>query len=127
MTLALVGRQVFRIIWVPMLILLFMIPLPRFLYNNISAQLQLISSGIGVWFIRLFGISVFLEGNVIDLGALKLQVAEACDGLRYLFPLMTLGFILAYFFKAAFWKTHGAVSFQHPHHDPDEQFFASEP
>ncbi len=52
----------------------------------------------------MFGISVFLEGNVIDLGTFKLQVAEACDGLRYLFPLMTLGFIVAYFFKAAMWK-----------------------
>ncbi|MEP7313467.1 MAG: VPLPA-CTERM-specific exosortase XrtD, partial [Pseudomonadota bacterium] len=43
-------------------------------------------------------------GNVIDLGVYKLQVAEACSGLRYLFPLMTLGFIMAYFFHAAFWK-----------------------
>ena len=53
---------------------------------------------------RLFGVSVYLEGNVIDLGVYKLQVAEACDGLRYLFPLMTLGFIMAYFFKGAMWK-----------------------
>ncbi len=35
---------------------------------------------------------------------MQLQVAEACSGLRYLFPLMTLGFIAAYFFKAALWK-----------------------
>ena len=53
---------------------------------------------------RLFGVSVYLEGNVIDLGVYKLQVAEACDGLRYLFPLMTIGFLIAYFFKATFWK-----------------------
>ena len=57
-----------------------------------------------MWFIRLFGISVFAEGNVIDLGGYKLQVAEACDGLRYLFPLMTLGLLMAYFFKAPLWK-----------------------
>ena len=84
--------------------LFFTIPLPKFLYNNLSSQLQLISSEIGVWFIRLFDISVYLEGNVIDLGNYKLQVVEACSGLRYLFPLMTLGFIAAYFFKGAFWK-----------------------
>jgi exosortase D (VPLPA-CTERM-specific) len=53
---------------------------------------------------RLFGISVFVEGNVIDLGGYKLQVAEACDGLRYLFPLMTLGFLVAHFYKGAGWK-----------------------
>lgn len=98
------GWTVFRKLWVPLLILLFMVPLPRFVLANFSSQLQLMSSEIGVWFIRLFGISVYREGNVIDLGAYKLQVAEACDGLRYLFPLMTLGFIMAYFFKASLWK-----------------------
>ena len=102
--LSLVGLRVFKMIWVPLLLLLFTIPLPSFLYNNLSAELQLISSSIGVWFIRLFGISVYLSGNVIDLGHFQMQVVEACDGLRYLFPLMTLGFIIAYFFKAPFWQ-----------------------
>jgi len=104
LVLALTGGAVFRRIAVPLAILLFMIPLPSFLYNNLSAQLQLISSMIGVAVIRFCDISVYLEGNVIDLGSMKLQVAEACSGLRYLFPLMTLGFIMAYFFQAALWK-----------------------
>jgi exosortase len=104
LVLALTGWRVFRLLWAPLLVLLLMVPLPEFLYINFSAQLQLLSSKIGVWFIRLVGISVYLEGNVIDLGTYKLQVAEACSGLRYLFPLMTLGFLMAYFFKAAFWK-----------------------
>ncbi|NNM00340.1 MAG: VPLPA-CTERM-specific exosortase XrtD [Gammaproteobacteria bacterium] len=102
--LSLVGPTAFRIIAIPMLILFFMIPLPGFLYNNLSSQLQLISSEIGVAVIRLFGISVYLEGNVIDLGGYRLQVVEACSGLRYLFPLMTLGFIVAYFYRAPLWK-----------------------
>jgi exosortase D (VPLPA-CTERM-specific) len=104
LVLALTGWNVFRLLWVPLLVLIFMVPLPQFLYQNFSAQLQLLSSQIGVWFMRLVGVSVYLEGNVIDLGVYKLQVAEACDGLRYLFPLMTIGFLVAYFFKAAFWK-----------------------
>jgi exosortase D (VPLPA-CTERM-specific) len=104
LVLALTGWRAFRLLWVPLLILIFMVPLPEFLYQNFSAQLQLLSSTIGVWFIRLVGISVYLEGNVIDLGGYQLQVAEACSGLRYLFPLMTIGFLIAYFFKAAFWK-----------------------
>ena len=102
--LALTGWRVFRLLWVPLLVLVFMVPLPEFLYQNFSAQLQLLSSQIGVWFLRLLGVTVFLEGNVIDLGVYRLQVAEACSGLRYLFPLMTIGFLIAYFFKAAFWK-----------------------
>jgi exosortase D (VPLPA-CTERM-specific) len=102
--LTLTGWRVFRLLWVPLLILIFMVPLPEFLYQNFSVQLQLLSSQIGVWFIRLLGISVYLEGNVIDLGVYRLQVAEACSGLRYLFPLMTIGFLIAYFFQTAFWK-----------------------
>ena len=72
-----------------------MIPLPDFLYKNLSAELQLLSSQFGVWFLRLVGVSVHLEGNVIDLGVFQLQVAEACSGLRYLFPLMSFGFLCA--------------------------------
>jgi len=97
------GREGIKQVWAPILILLFMIPLPNFIYNNLSSELQLISSQIGVAVIRLFGISVFLEGNVIDLGNYKLQVVEACSGLRYLFPLMSFAFICAYMFKGKFW------------------------
>jgi exosortase D (VPLPA-CTERM-specific) len=104
LVLAFLGWPACRLIAVPLLILLFMIPLPAFFLNNLSTKLQLLSSQIGVGFIRLFGISVFLEGNVIDLGGYKLQVAEACSGLRYLFPLMTMGFLMAYFYKGAIWK-----------------------
>ena len=104
LVLAFSGQRGFKLIWAPLLILFFMVPLPTFLFNNLSAQLQLISSQLGVAVIRLFDISVYLEGNVIDLGTFQLQVVEACSGLRYLFPLMTLSFIAAYFFKGAFWK-----------------------
>ena len=93
-----------RIIAVPLAILLFMIPLPQFLLRELSQSLQLVSSEMGVWLIRQAGISVFLEGNVIDMGSYKLQVVEACSGLRYLFPLMVLGFLAAYFFQGAMWK-----------------------
>lgn len=93
-----------RVIAIPLGILVFMIPLPQFLLRELSEQLQLLSSQLGVGLIRAFDISVYLEGNVIDLGSMKLQVVEACSGLRYLFPLMVLGFIAAYQFRAASWK-----------------------
>jgi exosortase D (VPLPA-CTERM-specific) len=104
MALAFTGLKPFRLLAIPFLVLLFMVPLPQFVFTNLSTGLQLMSSQLGVAFIRLFNISVFLEGNVIDLGGFKLQVAEACDGLRYLFPLMTIGFLMAYFYKGHLWK-----------------------
>ena len=102
--LAIGGWRLFKTIWVPLVFLIFMVPLPHFLYNNLSSQLQLISSEIGVLVIRLFGISVYLEGNVIDLGSYKLQVVEACSGLKYLFSLTSLGFLCAYLFEGPMWK-----------------------
>jgi exosortase D (VPLPA-CTERM-specific) len=102
--LALTGGKVFRRLWMPLLILVFMIPLPAFFGNSLSLKMQLWSSWLGVALIRMAGISVFLEGNVIDLGSMQLQVAEACNGLRYLFPLMTLAFVMAHLFQAPMWK-----------------------
>lgn len=102
--LAVAGWRIFKEVWIPLLFLVFCIPLPQFLYHGLSAKLQLLSSQLGVSFIRFCDISVFLEGNVIDLGTMRLQVAEACNGLRYLFPLASIAFICAYFFQASFWK-----------------------
>jgi exosortase D (VPLPA-CTERM-specific) len=104
LVLAFLGWPAFRLIVPPLLILLFMIPLPAIFLNNLSTKLQLLSSQLGVYVIRLFDISVFLQGNVVDLGGYKLQVADACSGLRYLFPLMTFGFLMAYFYRGALWK-----------------------
>jgi len=98
------GWRVFKMLLPALCLLIFMIPLPNFLYQGLSAELQLISSRLGVEVIRLFGISVFLEGNVIDLGVFQLQVVEACSGLRYLFPLAALSYMAAYLFKGATWK-----------------------
>jgi exosortase D (VPLPA-CTERM-specific) len=100
---ALVGNSGMKLLWPALVYLFFMIPLPSFLYNNLSSQLQQISSVLGVAVIRLFDISVYLEGNVIDLGAMQLQVAEACNGLRYLFPLMSFGFLIAYLYRGPLW------------------------
>ncbi len=102
--LACLGWRGLKVIWTPLLLLFFAVPLPLFLYNEVSLKLQLISSQLGVATIRLFGISVFLEGNVIDLGNYKLQVVEACNGLRYLFPLMSIAFIMACFFRGTLWQ-----------------------
>ncbi len=102
--LSLLGWKAFKIIFIPLLFLAFMIPLPSFFLQQISQVLQLVSSQLGVWVIRQFNISVYLAGNVIDLGVYKLQVVQACSGLRYLFPLMALSFMMAYFYQDKFWK-----------------------
>jgi exosortase D (VPLPA-CTERM-specific) len=103
-TLGLGGYSLLKVTFVPIIFLIFAIPLPYFIDAMLSFRLQLISSQLGVFFIRMFQIPVYLEGNVIDLGVYKLQVVEACSGLRYLYPLMSLGFLVAYFFQAPLWQ-----------------------
>ena len=81
--------------WPPVLHLVYMLPLPGVLYYKISTVLQMWSSELGVWLLQLMSVPVFLEGNIIDLGVYKLHVAEACSGLRYLFPIMSFSYIFA--------------------------------
>jgi exosortase D (VPLPA-CTERM-specific) len=102
--LAVGGFSLLRAALFPVIFLIFAIPLPYFIDANLSLQLQLISSQLGVFFIRLFQIPVYLEGNVIDLGGYKLQVVDACSGLRYLFPLLSLSCLAAYLFNAPIWQ-----------------------
>jgi exosortase D (VPLPA-CTERM-specific) len=104
LALAFVGRRGFAAVAAPLAMLILMLPLPDVLFRELSQALQLVSSRFGVAMLRAAGVSVFLEGNIIDLGSMKLQVAEACSGLRYLFSLVALGVVAAYFFRAAMWQ-----------------------
>lgn len=87
----------------PVLHLVFMLPLPQFLYWQLTIFLQGVSSEIGVWFVALAGVPVYLEGNIIDLGVYKLQVAEACSGLRYLFPILSFSYLTAILYRGPLW------------------------
>lgn len=89
--------------WHAILHLVFMLPLPQFIYWQVSTQLQFISSEIGVAVIRLLNIPVYLDGNIIDLGVYKLQVAEACSGLRYLFPIMSFTYVFSVLYNGHWW------------------------
>lgn len=93
--------------WPPVLHLVYMLPLPDTLYYKLSIWLQFISSELGVWFLRLLAVPVFLDGNIIDMGVYKLHVAEACSGLRYLFPILSFSYIFAVLYKGPMW--HKAV------------------
>ena len=93
--------------WPPVLHLVYMLPLPGVIYYKMTTWLQFISSELGVYFLRLMSIPVFLDGNIIDLGITKLHVAEACSGLRYLFPIMSFSYIFAVLYKGPIW--HKAV------------------
>jgi exosortase D (VPLPA-CTERM-specific) len=85
-------------------LLLFMIPLPTVLQTTVGLGLRSISTQLGVGMLRILNVSVFVEGNLIDLGVTQLQVVDACSGLRYILPLLALGVIFAHYFQKTRWK-----------------------
>src|SRR5262249_25440028 len=99
--LVLAGWEAAKRNWAALLLLIFMVPLPTQLFNGVSSSLQLVSSSLGAWMVELFGITVHLEGNVIDIGTMQLQVVEACSGLRYLLPLTALAYLVAVFSRSS--------------------------
>ena len=104
LVLSFIGPVAAREIAFPLTYLLMSIPLPVFLYSALSGRLQLWSSILGIGCLQLVGVTAFREGNVIDLGPVQLQVAEACSGIRYLFPLTALALLCAYLFRDRMWK-----------------------
>lgn len=93
--------------WPSVLHLVYMLPLPGVLYYGLSTYLQGVSSQLGVHFVQMLGVAVYLDGNIIDLGVYKLHVAEACSGLRYLFPILSFSYVFSVLYRGPVW--HKAV------------------
>jgi exosortase len=91
------GWQHLRVLIFPVAFLLLMIPLPAIIFNKITFPLQLFASQAGEYGLASLGVPVLREGNIIVLARTKLEVVEACSGIRSLVSLLTLGIVYAYF------------------------------
>lgn len=97
------GLRFLKLLLVPLGLLILAIPIPAIIFNKIAFPLQLFASRCAVWSMSMLGIPVLRQGNVIELKPLnsfdtkKLEVVEACSGIRSLMTLMTLAVVFAYF------------------------------
>jgi exosortase D (VPLPA-CTERM-specific) len=98
------GTQAMKALLAPLVYLFFMVPLPVAIYISTSAEMQLLSSKLGMVLISLFRIPASLDGNIIVLASARLEVAEACNGLRYLFPLISFSFLVSMLVEDRLWK-----------------------
>jgi exosortase len=98
------GVEWLRQLAFPIGLLLFAIPVPNIVFNQIALPMQLIASDFATRAIRLLGIPALREGNVIELAQMKLQVVEACSGIRSLLTLATLAVVYAYFTEKRWWR-----------------------
>jgi exosortase len=98
------GWDLFKKLVFPIAFLIFMIPIPSILRQQITLPMQLLASSMAALSLEALGIPVMLEGNIIDLGHTRLEVAEACSGIRSLMPILALGTMFAYFAKHKRWQ-----------------------
>lgn len=97
------GWNFFRAVLFPWACLILMIPIPSLILSHITFPLQLLVSRVSAGALERFGVPVGLEGNVLKLAAMPLEVAEACSGIRSLMSLVTLAIIYGYLMEKRLW------------------------
>jgi exosortase len=98
------GWELLKQLRFALLVLLLAIPLPAIIFNQITFPLQILASKLASGLLPLFGVPVLREGNVIELPLMKLEVAEACSGIRSLMSLFTLSVFYGYFMEKSAWR-----------------------
>ena len=98
------GRQFLKELRFALLVLLLAIPIPAIIFNQITFPLQILASKLASALLPLFNVPVLREGNVIELPMMKLEVAEACSGIRSLMSLFTLAVFYGYFLEKTVWR-----------------------
>jgi len=89
------GAEALRIAAFPLAFLLFMIPPPAIVMNQIALPLQLLAAKFATGTLDALGVAVLRQGNVIALAPVRLEVTEACSGIRSLVALLALAVLFA--------------------------------
>ena len=90
------GLNRFRSLMFPFLLLATMVPFPVIFYNALSTPLQLFASDVSAQLAQALGVSVYRDGNIIQLANTTLGVAEACSGLNSLSALIVAGLLVGH-------------------------------
>ena len=97
------GTLLLRKLAFPLFLLFFMVPIPGVIYNRITFPLQLLASRLADNALTILNVPVIREGNVLELPNQKLNVVEACSGIRSLLSLTFLSLVYGYFFEKRAW------------------------
>jgi exosortase len=90
------GKGRLRTLVFPILLLATMVPLPVIVFNSLAQPLQLFASRVSSRISQIFGVSVYQDGNIIQLATTTLGVEEACSGLRSLSALLVMALLLGF-------------------------------
>lgn len=97
------GARLLRWAWPAALFLLFAIPLPFKVDHLLSWQLQRVATIISTWLLQCLGQPALGEGNTILLGEHRLEVEQACSGLRIFVGIAALAFFYVVVVRRPWW------------------------
>lgn len=80
----------------PIAYLVFMIPPPHAALAAVTTTLQLFAANFAATSLQLIDVPVYRSGVMIELPGARLEVAEICNGLRFLFALVVMTAAFAY-------------------------------
>lgn len=89
--------------------LLFMVPLPSFLLEQVIGVLQRSSAEVSALLFSLIGIPVFRDGFVFSLSQFTIHVAEECSGIRSFLSLVIVSLLAGHWFLRTGWARTGLV------------------
>jgi exosortase len=98
-----VGWEMFRAVLFPLSFLVLMVPIPAIVFSQITLPLQILASKLAAGTLPICGVPVLREGNIINLPAMPLEVAQACSGIRSLMSLTTLAIMYGYLVERRVW------------------------
>ena len=84
--------------------LFFMIPLPFGIETMMSAPLQRVATKLTCLTLQTLGLSAFSEGNVVLIGEQRLEVAQACSGLRLFMTIVALAYAYIVLVRRTWWE-----------------------
>lgn len=98
------GWPLLKWAWPAVLFLAFMVPLPFSLEHELSGPLQRIATVLSTALLQFLGQPAFAEGNVILLGDVRLEVAQACSGLRLFVGIVALTYAYVAIIRRPWWE-----------------------
>jgi exosortase len=105
------GWGLVRYTWLPIVYLIFAIPLPTRFYEEVTIPMRQLAAAIAAGCLNMIsGLKAEASGVVIDIvyKGVKLEpgldVAEACSGMRILMAFLALGVAMAYLHYRPMWQ-----------------------
>ncbi|TZG28027.1 exosortase V [Sphingomonas montanisoli] len=100
----LIGARALRLMWFPILYMLFIFPPPDTVVAMITQPLKIGISQVSIDLLHLFGYPIAGSGVMISIGQYDLLIAQACAGLNSLISLSAIGLFYIYVRHNANWR-----------------------